>query len=274
MAIGHSYRPSRPAIGSPLPSSRSLSRLLLRYSRCRVSVAGPGGCALANCACPPGTINDIGPWFSRRYDGTTASFYSVSSFSGSGSLLSLLSLFHFHRRRRPHPQPTLTPRFSSSSFFVRGRERRQVGIRATVNSPAPLSALMSLLLFALLNAIRAYSVSLSPCSPSRPRPSAYPSHPPSSSCTRSSRVEVVPASHTQSPARARNPSFPRRCWWINARSRCYACTHTVRMYVRTCVRTARRHGRGRIAVRMAGIAISRRHASEHYCVISRTKSSP
>lgn len=41
-------------------------------------------------------------------------------------------------------------------------ERRQVGIRAAVNSPAPLSALMSLLLFALLNAIRAYSVSLPP----------------------------------------------------------------------------------------------------------------
>lgn len=35
-----------------------------------------------------------------------------------------------------------------------------------------------------------------------------------------------------------------------------------------------RRGGGRIAVRMAGIAISRRHASEHYCVISRTKSSP
>lgn len=69
---------------------------------------------------------------------------------------------------RPHTPLSSTPSsfppssmssFSSSSFV---RERRQVGIRAAVNSPAPLSALMSLLLFALLNAIRAYSVSLSP----------------------------------------------------------------------------------------------------------------
>ena len=245
-----------------------------------MSVARPGGCALANCACPPGTINDIGPWFSRRYDGTTASFYSVSSFSGSGSLLSL-PLLSSTFTAVVVVVVVLIPNLlhsssSSSSFFVRGRERRQVGIRATVNSPAPLSALMSLLLFALLNAIRAYSVSLSPCSPSpsHPRPSAYPSHPPSSSCTRSSRVEVVPASHTQSPAR--NPSFPRRCWWIDAsvrsRPRCYACTHG--RYTVQYVRTVRRHGRGRIAVRMAGIAISRRHATGHYCVISRTKSSP
>lgn len=46
--------------------------------------------------------------------------------------------------------------------FLPSSERRQVGVRAAVNSPAPLSALMSLLLFALLNAIRAYSVSLPP----------------------------------------------------------------------------------------------------------------
>lgn len=115
---------------------------------------GPGGCSLANCACPPGTINDIGPWFSRRYDGTTAGFYPVSPLSSSafvsGNSSALLSLF----------LPLFTPFFSSSV-----RERRQVGIRAAVNSPAPLSALMSLLLFALLNAIRAYSVSLSPAAP-------------------------------------------------------------------------------------------------------------
>lgn len=59
----------------------------------------------------------------------------------------------------PFSSPLL-PSLALSSSFV--RERRQVGIRAAVNSPAPLSALMSLLLFALLNAIRAYSVSLPP----------------------------------------------------------------------------------------------------------------
>ena len=67
------------------------------------------------------------------------------------------------------PPPTFSSSSSSSSsfFFVRpGRERRQVGIRVAVNSPAPLSALMSLLLFALLNAIRAYSVSLPALPPS------------------------------------------------------------------------------------------------------------
>lgn len=50
----------------------------------------------------------------------------------------------------------------SPPLLLPSSERRQVGIRAAVNSPAPLSALMSLLLFALLNAIRAYSVSLPP----------------------------------------------------------------------------------------------------------------
>lgn len=110
-------------------------------------LAWPGGCALANCACPPGTINDIGPWFSRRSDGTTASFYPVSPLSSTSSVPPLFLAI---------PRPLS----SSSSSFV--GERRQVGIRAAVNSPAPLSALMSLLLFALLNAIRAYSVSLSP----------------------------------------------------------------------------------------------------------------
>lgn len=72
---------------------------------------------------------------------------------------------------------TLRRAFSSSfSFFFFSSfrpRRRQVGIRAAVNSPAPLSALMSLLLFALLNAIRAYFVSLSlrpvPLDPALPR---------------------------------------------------------------------------------------------------------
>lgn len=85
------------------------------------------------------------------------------------------------------PAASLSPRsltlraFSISSFFfsivplplrllpsLLSSKRRQVGIRAAVNSPAPLSALMSLLLFALLNAIRAYSVSLPPL-PQAPR---------------------------------------------------------------------------------------------------------
>lgn len=62
---------------------------------------------------------------------------------------------------------------SSCSFFFHPRERRQVGIRAAVNSPAPLSALMSLLLFALLNAIRAYSVSLPPLLRTRATTSSF-----------------------------------------------------------------------------------------------------
>lgn len=65
------------------PSARLVSPLLSSLSFSLLFVARPGGCALANCACPPGTINDIGPWFSRRYDGTTASFYPVSLLSGS-----------------------------------------------------------------------------------------------------------------------------------------------------------------------------------------------
>lgn len=104
----------------------------------------------------------LDPWFSRRYDGHDRQFlYPVSlPFSASDSPSLSLSLA---------PPPTFSSSSSSSSsfFFVRpGRERRQVGIRVAVNSPAPLSALMSLLLFALLNAIRAYSVSLPALPPS------------------------------------------------------------------------------------------------------------
>jgi len=106
------------------------------------------------------TINDIGPWFSRRYDGTIAGFCPVC-------LLPLLPRFLLPFSTDAAANPSrlyvlflLPPLFSSFSFP--SSERRQVGVRAAVNSPAPLSALMSLLLFALLNAIRAYSVSLPP----------------------------------------------------------------------------------------------------------------
>lgn len=117
---------------------------------------------------PPRTINDIGPWFSRRYDGTIAGFCPVcplSSFSRG---------FSFSPRGLTLPARSPSPPFSSPSFppssslllrllpSLLSSKRRQVGIRAAVNSPALLSALMSLLLFALLNAIRAYSVSLPP----------------------------------------------------------------------------------------------------------------
>lgn len=146
-------------------------------------------------------------------------------------------------------------------------ERRQVGIRAAVNSPAPLSALMSLLLFALLNAIRAYSVSLSPPGPRQPSPRL----PPSTSCSTSRRLLVfarwwVPGTHTYSAER--NPRgvptvLASVCWWME----------------RTCVAGSFRRDTGvyrdadgRIAARRRrGIAISRRHAAAHYCVISRTK---
>lgn len=57
------------------------------------------------------------------------------------------------------PSVRLPSSLSSSSSTVRNVGRLAYE-RAAVNSPTPLSALMSLLLFALLNAIRAYSVSL------------------------------------------------------------------------------------------------------------------
>lgn len=113
------------------------------------SVGGAEGCVLRRTARrgatrPPWTINDIGPWFSRRYDGTIAGFCPVC-------LPLLLPRLHVFFLLLLFPLPFLSP-----------LERRQVGVRAAVNSPAPLSTLMSLLLFALLNAIRAYSVSLPP----------------------------------------------------------------------------------------------------------------
>lgn len=104
------------------------------------------------------TINDIGPWFSRRYDGTIAGFCPVCP------PLLLPRLLLPSSTMRPYP-PRLHVLFLLLLFsppFLPSSERRQVGVRAAVNSPAPLSTLMSLLLFALLNAIRAYSVSLPP----------------------------------------------------------------------------------------------------------------
>lgn len=109
---------------------------------------------------PPRTINDIGSWFSRRYDGTR-----IAGFCPVLLLSSFSRGFSFLLQRCGLTLRAFTSSFFSSSssslllFFLRS-ERRQVGVRAAVNSPAPLSALMSLLLFALLNAIRAYSVSL------------------------------------------------------------------------------------------------------------------
>lgn len=89
----------------------------------------------------------------------------------------------------PPPPPFLPP-----------SERRQVGVRAAVNSPAPLSALMSLLLFALLNAIRAYSVSLPPLLGPRATTSSF----------RLPRANVVVHARTRSHTRAREVLDPCR----------------------------------------------------------------
>lgn len=122
------------------------------------SMEGTEGYVLRRTARPPRTINDIGPWFSRRYDGTIAGFCPVCP-----PLLRPRHLFP-SLTMRPYP-PHLHVLFLPLLFpppFLSSSQRRQVGVRAAVNSPAPLSTLMSLLLFALLNAIRAYSVSLPP----------------------------------------------------------------------------------------------------------------
>lgn len=122
------------------------------------STEGTEGYVLRRTARPPRTINDIGPWFSRRYDGTIAGFCPVCP------PLLLPRLLFPSLTMRPYP-PHLHVLFLPLLFpppFLSSSQRRQVGVRAAVNSPAPLSTLMSLLLFALLNAIRAYSVSLPP----------------------------------------------------------------------------------------------------------------
>lgn len=105
---------------------------------------------------------------------------------GLSSLLLLPRLLLPSSTMRPYP-PRLHVLFLLLLLFpppfLPSSERRQVGVRAAVNSPAPLSALMSLLLFALLNAIRAYSVSLPP--------------------------------HFLGPALPRRPfDFPARTWWF------------------------------------------------------------
>lgn len=115
--------------------------------------------------------------------------------------------------------------FSSSSPppFLPSSERRQVGVRAAVNSPAPLSALMSLLLFALLNAIRAYSVSLPPLLGPRATTSSF----------RLPRANVVvharTRSHTRARARAREVLDPCRDSFALTRLRNrYTYTHATR----------------------------------------------
>lgn len=131
----------------------------------------------------------------------------------------------------PFSSPLL-PSLALSSSFV--RERRQVGIRAAVNSPAPLSALMSLLLFALLNAIRAYSVSLPPPLGTR----ATPRRPFDFLATHvGSRTEVRARAlaHTRTRILRRSSAAA----FARSRARCgtlrYASnTHATRRRVRTC----------------------------------------
>lgn len=143
--------------------------------------------------------------------------------------------------------------------FLPSSERRQVGVRAAVNSPAPLSALMSLLLFALLNAIRAYSVSLPPLLGPRATTSSF----------RLLRANVVIHAQMRSHTRARSSILAATL----SRSR------GLRTGTRTRTQHADAHGRARNALVSrrgdgGGIAISHRHASAHYCVISRTKTPP
>lgn len=136
------------------------------------------------------TINDIGPWFSRRYDGTIAGFCPVCP-------PFLLRLLLPSSTMRPYPPRlhVLVLLLLFSPHFLSSSECRQVGVRAAVNSPAPLSTLMSLLLFALLNAIRAYSVSLPPLLGSRATTSSF----------RLPRTNVVVHARTRSHTHARSP---------------------------------------------------------------------
>lgn len=114
------------------------------------------GCVLQRTARLLRTINDIGPWFSRRSDRRF-----LPGLSSPASLPRPVLPPSAIQSHPPCVFHLLSFLFFPFLFFLRP-QRRQVGIRAAVNSPAPLSALMSLLLFALLNAIRAYSVSLPP----------------------------------------------------------------------------------------------------------------
>lgn len=189
---------------------------------------GTEGYVLRRMARPPRTINDIGPWFSRRYDGTIAGFCPVCP------LLLLPRLLLPSSTTRPYP-PRLHVLFLLLLLFpppfLPSSERRQVGVRAAVNSPAPLSALMSLLLFALLNAIRAYSVSLPPLLGPRATTSSF----------RLPRANVVVHARTRSHTRARTRARAR------ARSSILAATLSRSRGSATGTRTRTQHGRARNA---------------------------
>lgn len=135
--------------------------------------------------------------------------------------------------------------------FLPLSERRQVGVRAAVNSPAPLSALMSLLLFALLNAIRAYSVSLPPLLGPRATTSSF----------RLLRTNVVVRTRTLTHtirARARGPRSSPRLFRAHGPRNRYTNTHATRGRARNALVSRRGDG--------GGIAISHRHASAHSTV--------
>lgn len=184
---------------------------------------GTEGYVLRRMARPPRTINDIGPWFSRRYDGTIAGFCPVCP------LLLLPRLLLPSSTMRPYP-PRLHVLFLLLLFpppFLPSSERRQVGVRAAVNSPAPLSALMSLLLFALLNAIRAYSVSLPPLLGPRATTSSF--RLPRANVVVHARTRSHTRAHTRARARAREVLDPCRDSFALTRLRNrYTYTHATR----------------------------------------------
>lgn len=132
---------------------------------------------------------------------------------------------------RPYP-PRLHVLFLLLLFpppFLSSPERRQVGVRAAVNSPAPLSTLMSLLLFALLNAIRAYSVSL----PSLLGPRA------TTSSFRLPRANVVVHARMRSYTRAREVLDLRRDSFALKRTLQQVHEHACNTRTRTDVRVTR-----------------------------------
>lgn len=153
---------------------------------------------------------------------------------GLSSLLLLPRLLLPSSTMRPYP-PRLHVLFLLLLLFpppfLPSSERRQVGVRAAVNSPAPLSALMSLLLFALLNAIRAYSVSLPPLLGPRATTSSF----------RLPRANVVVHARTRSHTRAHTRARAR------ARSSILAATLSRSRGSATGTRTRTQHGRARNA---------------------------
>lgn len=168
---------------------------------------------------PSWTINDIGPWFSRRYDGTIAGFCLVCP-------LLLLPWFLLPSSTiwsYPQRLDVLFLLLFFSLPFLPSSERRQVSVRVAVNSLASLSALMSLLLFALLNAIRAYSVSLPPLLESR-----------ATTSFRLPRTNVVVHARMRSHTRAREFLDPRHDSFALTRLRNrYTNTHATRGRART-----------------------------------------